>query len=163
MKKSVVLLLVVVLLLGVSLAAQAKAKKTAFEGTNVIVQFIHPPGPDICSTNRGGVEKCRGVIVLTETVTDDPRFVGTELITAGHNWRDGKGPWWATGVMTDTDGDVIWTSKMEGQAYPDGSATLHAVVTGQGEYEGLKAFADAVRHAEDPAILHLTGYILEKD
>lgn len=161
MKKSVVLLLVVVLLFSLSLTASAKMKKTYVTGTN---QVVGPPmWPPDC-TYPDGNEHCRGIVLPTVTNMSDDRLDGNEVVTIGHNLRkDRSGPWWGTGVMTNAAGEITWTSKFEGQRNADGSATMHAISTGHGAYEGLKAFLDAVRLGDESTPFYFTGYVLEKD
>ena len=174
MKKSVVLLLVFVLLLSLSLTASAKVNRSTFTGTNVIQYFIDPPTPERCTTNPANVQRCRDIVLVTQTDTTDERLNGYEVLTINRNWRMvgdlplGEGPWWGTGVMRDgavddPTAEITWTSKFHGQAYADGSSTMHAVLTGHGKYEGLKAFVDGVRRPDNFFTLYLTGYVVEKD
>lgn len=160
MKKSLVLFVVFVLLLSFSVTASAKMKKTFFEGVGSTVGLLAPPE---CTTPDGN-EHCRGLVLRGLNDFSDDRLAGYETITMNWNFReDGSGPWWGSGEIENSAGEIVWDVQYTGQRNADLSGYLNCVARGRGEYKGLKAFYTGVRSDPDPAPFVFHGYILEKD
>jgi hypothetical protein len=160
MKKMLLMSLIFLLaggLLFTAAPASAGAPKTDFN-----LQESCAPAPEIGPVKTVGGRIIMRDLLLTCAITaDDPRLVGTEVLTFNVNFDldTFSGPMWGTFVITNEGGG--WEGVMVGKRNPDGSSFGNSIAHGFGDYEGLIA-KWTMQHAADPyAPFVAVGYILE--
>jgi hypothetical protein len=162
--RSIISILILLVLLGVTAGPVAAESKTYFTGTETLVADKDPGEerfPDGRYHLRGGSSE-------TEWVASDPRIDGADgLFTINWNFTFEpepvwfSGPMWGTFVITNNGG--TWHGSWTGVREENGDSFFHFVGRGSGGYEGMQLRMWGERLDPNPYLVPTSwsGYILE--
>ncbi len=155
MKTQKRLILTIVTTLGVLLAFAAPIAAQAS-----VTEFT---GIEVCTTTNEGIwtfpdgnVHVRGMESQCREESSDPRNTGTNRVVVNANWdSNGLGRIYGTFTMVSDEGGV-WEGIYEGSVTTSG-VQYHVTGIGQGRYEGMKIWLDAVNGVYQGRILDPHG------
>ena len=159
-----ILMIVITMMLIPVAVAGAKAIKTPFTGTEVLVEDISP-GRE--SFPDGSLYHIREAVSLFEVTASDPRVSGEDLVKFNANFKlvdppvFVHGPMWGEFTISNPDG--YWEGAWTGVRAKNGFSYIRFVGDGHGAYKGMEIHCRIERLTPDPTQPEtMSGYILER-
>jgi len=162
--RSIMIVFILLVLLGVTAGPAAAGTKTYFTGTEYLGADTDP-GEEFFPDNRYHL---RGAASITIWEATDSRLDGGDgMFTINWNFAFAPepvyfyGPMWGTFVITTDDG--TWEGTWTGVREENGDSFFHYVGRGSGGYEGLQLRMWGERLDPNPYLVPTSwrGYILE--
>ncbi|MBW6466858.1 MAG: hypothetical protein K0B06_10165 [Brevefilum sp.] len=162
--RSIMVVFILLVLLGVTAGPVAAGSKTYFTATEYLVAD-KDPGTESFPDGRYHLRRASSE---TEWVATDPRLDGADaLFTINWNFTFEPEPVWFSGPMWGTfviaNGSGTWKGRWTGVREENGDSFFHFVGRGSGGYEGLQLRMWGQRLDPNPYIVPTSwsGYILE--